>query len=76
MTGQQALASEVRTWVTSKYPGDIQIADRAVAVAMAAYEEGASVSEACERARSLLESWERHPSNWRRANFATARLAS
>jgi len=36
---------------------------RAANLAVRAYEDGASVAEACELARRYVESWFRHPAN-------------
>lgn len=66
-TGPDALAAEVRQWVQRTYPGEEHLADAAVASARRAYADGASVAESCERARELVGSWTRHPSQLHRA---------
>lgn len=75
MTNNPALTAVVRAWVERELPGDQGAADRAAFIAQAAYDQGASVREACERAQGFVASWARHPAN-HRAHHAVARLAS
>ena len=77
LTNEQVLSEAVRSWVEVVLPGDAAAVDCAAGVARAAYREGATVSDACERARSLVESWTRHPAyRGRLASARRVRLAS
>lgn len=51
----------VRRWAVSRPKASRLMADRAANLAVRAYEDGASVAEACELARSYVGSWLRHP---------------
>jgi hypothetical protein len=62
MSAEQELIAQVRGWASRRLPGEPKVAGAAVAAAMYAYAGGASVAEACEQARVLIESWSRHPS--------------
>ena len=64
MTNETVLVELVRALVDQEFPGEPATSERAVAVAMAAYAQGASVTEACRQARGFLGSWARHPSHW------------
>jgi len=70
-----ALVEVVRAWVNQEVPGEPATADRAVAVAVAAYARGASVTEACQETRAFLGSWARHPAHWN-GDRCGGRLAS
>jgi len=48
------------------------MSDRAANLAVGAYEDGASVAEACELARRYVESWLRHPANGARSRLDLA----
>lgn len=61
MTYEEGLTAAVRSWVEGTLPGDTAVADCAVGTARAAYRSGATVGESCELARSLVDSWVRHP---------------
>ena len=76
MTNNPVLGAVVRAWIERELPGDRGAADRAAFIAQAAYDQGASVREACERARGFVDSWERHPANHGARHDAVARLAS
>lgn len=62
MTNGQVLAEVVRAWAGAQTPDRPSMADRVAVMAERAYEEGASVVEACRQAQELLRSWSRHPS--------------
>jgi hypothetical protein len=70
------LAGQVKSWVERVAPGETDLCDAAVARALASYDGGASVSEACEEARRLVACRMRHPSfsptPVGRKNFAVA----
>lgn len=70
--GPDALAAEVRQWVQRAHPGEEHLADAAVASARRAYADGASVADSCDRARELVGSWTRHPSQLHRPVGAPA----
>ncbi|HVX22176.1 MAG TPA: hypothetical protein VHB02_12560 [Acidimicrobiales bacterium] len=63
MTNDVVLAEVVRRWIRQELPGDFGAADRGAMIARVAYAEGASVTEACERAQEFVESWSRHPAH-------------
>lgn len=63
MTNGKRLGDAVRLWVTEELPDEPTVAERAAFVARSAYERGASISEACEEARSFVSSWVRHPAH-------------
>lgn len=63
MRNGKVLDSAVRAWTTEVLPGELDAAERAVFIARSAYEGGATVSEACDEARSFVSSWVRHPSH-------------
>lgn len=67
MTHEQLLSRLVSEWALKTLPHQSVAAERAAAVAVRAYTNGASVGEACFLAREFLESWARHPSNRREA---------
>jgi len=75
VTNEMLLAEFVRAWVDQEFPDEPATADRAVAVAVAAYERSASVSDACRQTCAFLGSWARHPSHWH-GDRLDARLAS
>ena len=56
-----ALAGSVWDWTQRHCDDDPRVADLAVSVALSSYADGASVAEACERARSFVVSWSHHP---------------
>lgn len=60
-----ALAEAVRSWIKAEVADDAGGTERAVAMALTAYEDGASAQEAFREARSFMGSWLRHPMNWR-----------
>jgi len=60
---QILIADMVRRWVMSGPRASKLMSDRAADLAVGAYEDGASVSEACELARRYVQSWRRHPAN-------------
>jgi len=60
---ERVLAEVVRAWVSAELPGQPGAAERAAAVAAAAYLAGASVDEACHDAIGFVGSWMRHPSH-------------
>ncbi|HET9731359.1 MAG TPA: hypothetical protein VFP54_01680 [Acidimicrobiales bacterium] len=63
-TGQEPLlASMVRQWAAERLPGRPPIAGRAAALAVARYEAGGTVAEACQEARAFVECVSRHPSS-------------
>lgn len=64
MTSENTLAEVVRTWAKEMLPGQPAAADAAAAVARQAFVEGASVSDACQAARTFLQSWSSHPAHW------------
>ena len=57
------LENLVREWAAELLPGEADAANDAAATALAAFEAGASLSEACILTREFLESWSRHPSH-------------
>ena len=63
MTNRTALGDAVRAWAEEQLPGRAGVADRAVWVALSAYEAGASVSEASRRARRYIDCFLGHPAN-------------
>ena len=63
MSAELVLAEQVQSWVERVVPGDRWLADAAVARALTSFAGGASVSEACQEARRLVESRLRHPSS-------------
>ncbi|HZD65918.1 MAG TPA: hypothetical protein VE152_07460 [Acidimicrobiales bacterium] len=70
MTNDQVLGEAVRAMVAQELPDDPETAARAATVARASYLSGASVAEACRRARAFLESWSSHPATATRARRA------
>lgn len=76
MTGELVLAEMVRGWAERRFPDDRGAVDLAVRVAELAYKDGASVSEACERAMNVLSSRSLHPAYPRSAPARPDRLAS
>lgn len=71
MRNDLVLAEAVRAWATTELPGESRAADRAASIAQDAYEQGASVVEACGRARAFVGSWMRDEE----ARDAVVRLA-
>jgi len=63
MSAELVLAEQVQWWVERVAPGRRLLAEAAVAEALTSFAAGASVSEACEEARRLVESRLRHPSS-------------
>ena len=64
LSGHTALLEgAVRSWVEHEVPDEPDLATRAAIVAAAAYDHGATVSEACGEAHSLVRSWCRHPAH-------------
>ncbi len=59
------LANAVREWAEKAAPGDERTVRAAVETALYLFANGASVSEACEESRSMVESRLRHPSHER-----------
>ncbi len=77
MGNELVLGEVVRAWVHQELGGDGEAAERAAAIAQVAYVEGASVGEACRKARDFLASWARHPAHRRgEGDAVVARLAS
>jgi hypothetical protein len=67
------LANSVREWCERVAPGDEATSRAGVETALCLYASGASVSEACDRARRMVFSRLRHPSNARsRRHYAAA----
>lgn len=64
MTNESTLADVVWAWASEVLPGHGAAADGAAAVARQAFREGATVTEACQAARSFLQSWANHPAHW------------
>ena len=60
MSAELVLAEQVQWWVERVAPGQRRLAEAAVAKALTSFAAGASVSEACEEARRLVESRLRH----------------
>ena len=60
---EELLAHIVEAWAANMLPDDPAAAAAAAGAAIDAYAGGASVSEACHQARTLLASWARHPSH-------------
>ena len=71
-----ALAGSVWDWTRQQCPGDRQVADRAVRLALHSYASGASVAEACEQVRGFLSSWVSHPSHCEPARSGQLSVAS
>ncbi len=63
MTNETALAEVVRAWAAGMLPGEPDAADSAAEMAREAFRHGATVTEACQLARSFLESWSNHPAH-------------
>ena len=59
---EELLAHIVKAWAAEMVPDEPQASAAAAEAAISAYAAGASVSEACYEARTLLGSWARHPS--------------
>jgi hypothetical protein len=76
MPTEQILAEVVRAWAEEVAPGDQEVATRVEAVALGWFREGATVSEACRYAGTLLDSWIRHPAHWSADREPVVRLAS
>jgi hypothetical protein len=71
-----ALAESVRDWTQRRCPDDPRVAQPAVSVALNSYADGASVAEACERARAFVASWTLHPGHIGDRQTGTVPLAS
>jgi len=69
------IADMVRSWAVSRLKASRLMADRAANLAVRAYEDGASVAEACELARRYVESWLRHPASATRRRLDLAQSA-
>jgi len=65
---EELLAHIVQAWAAEMLPEEPQAEAAAAQVAVSAYMGGASVSEACYGARTLLGSWARHPSRQTRSS--------
>ena len=65
--GSGRVVAEVRSWVGAQLPGESAVADCAARVAGAAYDDGATIGDACDAAASFVGSWLRHPSAHGRA---------
>ena len=65
MRNDVALGEVVRQWVAQELPGDRAAAEGAARIAQESYVSGESLDEACERVRSFVGSWTRHPCHWR-----------
>lgn len=76
MTNERLVGELVRAWVHQELPGDLDAANVAAASALAAYEDGASVTEACRQARAFVGSWCRHPAHQGLGHDAVVRLVS
>jgi hypothetical protein len=76
VTVELELAEMVRGWAEKFFSDDPAAADLAVLVAERAYEDGASVSESCERAMAVVSSRSRHPSSAGGSVVRPDRLAS
>lgn len=63
MSEELLLASMARQWAARALPAAPWAAEAAERVALRAYANGASVSEACREARRLVAAWARHPSH-------------
>jgi hypothetical protein len=74
MTEELWLTGWVREWAERALPGDRRAADRAVALAVAAYAGGASLAEACATGQHVIASCSRHPSHHRAGPRWTAEL--
>ena len=57
------IVESVRSWAARELPGEPVAEDRAVAVALDAYQHGESLAEACREGRRFVGSWSRHPSH-------------
>lgn len=64
MTNEDALVEVVRHWADGVLPGHPRATETAASLARQAFHDGASVSEACQLARSFLRSWADHPAHW------------
>jgi hypothetical protein len=71
-----ALAKSVRDWTERSCPDDPGVAQMAVSVAVSSYASGASVAEACERARAFVASWTHHPGHSEDCRTGAVPLAS
>jgi hypothetical protein len=63
VSAELVLAEQVQSWVERVAPGERLLADAAIARALTSYAAGASVSEAYQEARRLVECRLRHPSS-------------
>ena len=55
------LAGAVWDWTKQQCLNESRVAEDAVVVALGSFAGGASVSEACEQARSFVTNWDKHP---------------
>lgn len=73
---EQLLRENVREWVRANRRTGADPADWAAAIAVGAYQDGASVAEACQTARDFVRCWWDHPSHWQEADGELVTLAS
>lgn len=76
MAKSYALEDVVRAWVEMVSPGQIALADRAVALAIGSYEAGTSVRAACRQVSKFVDCWAQHPAREKVEGYALVRLAS
>ena len=76
MGSGRVLADAVRSWVGAQLPGELVVADSAARVAEAAYDDGATIRDACDEAACFVGSWLRHPSHWRAGQDVVVAQAS
>ena len=62
MIPETILVGMIEEWAARQVPGDADVAEKAAALALQRYADGASVSEACEEAQRFVRCWMRHPS--------------
>jgi hypothetical protein len=55
------LAGAVLDWTRQQCPHESRVAEDAGVVALSSFASAASVSEACEQARSFVTKWDKHP---------------
>lgn len=63
MANESVLNEVVRAWGAQQPDCDSSAAEGAALIAASSYAGGASVTEACEAARSYLRSWAAHPAS-------------
>ena len=76
MTDEVVLAYMVRDWIWRVLPGESDVVDAAVTVALRAFAGGASITEACIEGRRFAGSWCRHPSHRHTGREPSLGLAS